>query len=178
MCSKVGMNKGYWEPKIVNWPSLEGSPMPLGVTYIPDERAYNFALYSKNATEVTLLLFNEENHAQPIVEVWLEPLAHKTQRVWHCRLTEHDLHEACHYAYRVDGPKDNGENPRNAFDREKLLLDPYAKGVYFPPNFSREAAKRHGANAGQAPLGIFRFHTPDFDWKEDKSPLHFSDAII
>ncbi len=82
------MNTGQWEPNIVNWPSIEGSPMPLGVTYIPEERAYNFALYSKNATEVTLLLFKEGNHVTPIVEVWLEPLGHKTKRVWHCRLKE------------------------------------------------------------------------------------------
>ena len=67
------MNKGNWEPRIFNWPSLEGSPMPLGVTYIPEEQAYNFALYSKNATDVTLLLFNAENHVTPVVEVWLEP---------------------------------------------------------------------------------------------------------
>ncbi|MEA3145561.1 MAG: isoamylase [Verrucomicrobiota bacterium] len=175
---KAGMNKGQWEPKIVNWPSIEGSPMPLGVTFIPEEEAYNFALYSKNATEVTLLLFEEENHATPIVEVWLEPLGHKTKRVWHCRLKENELHGACHYAYRVDGPKGDGANSRNAFDPDKFLLDPYAKGVYFPPTFSREAAKRPGANAGQAPLGIFRFHPTNFDWNEDKSPLHFSDAII
>ena len=152
--------------------------MPLGVTYIPKERAYNFALYSKNATKVTLLLFNEENHATPVVEVWLEPLSHKTKRVWHCRLKEDDLRGASHYAYRLDGPKDNGAGPRNAFDPEKTLLDPYAKGVYFPPTFSREAARRPGTNAGRAPLGVFRFHKPNFDWSKDKSPLHFSDAII
>jgi isoamylase len=93
-------------------------------------------------------------------------------------LKQNDLHGASHYAYRVDGPKNHGPNQRNAFDAEKLLLDPYAKGVYFPPSFSREAAKHPGPNAGKAPLGIFRFHRPDFDWNGDKSPLHFSDAII
>ena len=178
MLEKTGMNKGHWEPKIINWPSSEGSPMPLGVTYLPEEGAYNFALYSKNATEVTLLLFNEENHQTPVVEVWLEPLSHKTKRVWHCRLKKNDLHGARHYAYRVDGPMNSGASSRNAFDPEKLLLDPYAKGVYFPATFNREAAKRPGANAGQAPLGIFRFHAANFDWHGDKSPLHFSDAII
>lgn len=172
------MNKGTWEPKIVNWPSFEGSPMPLGVTYIPEEKAYNFALYSKNATEVTLLLFSEEDHEKPLLEVWLEPLSHKTKRVWHCRLRESDLEGARHYAYRVDGPKDSGPNPRNAFDPEKLLLDPYAKGVLFPAAFDREAAKRPGSNAGRAPLGIFRRGETRFDWNHDKSPLHYSDAII
>ena len=92
----------------------------------------------------------------------LEPLSHKTKRVWHCRLKENDLLGASRYAYRVNGPKDNGVNYKNAFDSEKSLLDPYAKGVYFPPTFSRDAAKRPGTNAGQAPLGIFRFHASEF----------------
>jgi glycogen operon protein len=42
-----------------NWYALEGSPSPLGVTWIEDEAAYNFALYSKHATQVTLLLYSE-----------------------------------------------------------------------------------------------------------------------
>jgi hypothetical protein len=74
------VNKSNREPKIVNWPSLEGSPLPLGVTYIPGEQAYNFALYSKNATEVTLLLYNKEDCVTPFIEVWLEPLSHKTNQ--------------------------------------------------------------------------------------------------
>ena len=172
------MNQGTWEPRIVNWPSIEGSPLPLGVTYIPEEQAYNFALYSKNATEVTLLLYDRESDVSPVVEVWLEPLGHKTKRVWHCRLKERDLNGACHYAYRVNGPMHGWLNGRNAFDPEKILLDPYAKGVYFPPGFDREAAKRRGSNAGRAPLGIFRYNAENFDWGPDTSPLHFSDAII
>jgi len=167
-----------WEPKVVNWPSIEGSPLPLGVTYVRDEQAYNFALYSKNATEVTLLLYNKESDISPAVEIWLEPLGHKTKRVWHCRLKESELNGACFYAYRADGPMDPYAHPKNAFDPEKLLLDPYAKGVYFPRGFDREAARRRGSNAGKAPLGVFRFVEDRFNWGRDRSPLHYSDAII
>jgi isoamylase len=167
-----------WEPRIVNWPSIEGSPLPLGVTYVRDEQAFNFALYSRNATEVTLLLYNKESDVSPAVELFLEPLGHKTKRVWHCRLKESELNGACFYAYRVNGPMDPYAHPKNAFDPEKLLLDPYAKGVYFPPGFDREAAKRRGSNAGRAPLGVFRFAEDRFDWSQDRSPLHYSDAII
>ena len=110
------MKKGTWLPKVLNWPSLEGSPIPLGVTYIPEEKQYNFALYSKNATEVTLLLFNKDDYVTPLVELWLEHLRHKTKRVWHCRLKESELQDACYYAYRVNGPKDGRPNAWNAFD--------------------------------------------------------------
>jgi isoamylase len=167
-----------WEPKIVNWPSFEGSPLPLGVTYVREEQAYNFALYSKNATEVTLLLYNKESDFLPAIEMWLEPLCHKTKRVWHCRLKESELNGAYFYAYRVNGPMDPYALQRNAFDPEKLLLDPYAKGIYFPQGFDREAAKRRGSNAGRAPLGVFRFMEDRFDWGRDRSSLHYSDAII
>jgi len=42
-----------------SWFSQEGEAFPLGATWIRDEQAYNFALYSKHATAVTLLLFDE-----------------------------------------------------------------------------------------------------------------------
>lgn len=37
------------------WAQREGLPLPLGVTWIPEERAYNFAIYSKHVDGVTLL---------------------------------------------------------------------------------------------------------------------------
>ena len=42
----------------------------------------------------------------------------------------------------------------HAYDPEKVLLDPYAKEVFFPPEFDREAARRPGSNLGRAPLGV------------------------
>jgi hypothetical protein len=42
-----------------DWFTFEGSPSPLGVTWLEDEAAYNFALYSKHATAVTLLLYSD-----------------------------------------------------------------------------------------------------------------------
>jgi isoamylase len=164
--------------KNVNWPAREGAPQPLGVTYIPDEKAYNFALYSRNATSVTLLLFSKQEHTKPLTEIKLEPLVHKTKRVWHCRLTEEQVRDAEYYAYRVDGPNGNGLHQWNAFDSQKILLDPYAKSVFFPPRFNRELAKQPGSNAGQAPLGFFKLNLRQFDWSNDRPPRHYSDAII
>jgi isoamylase len=160
------------------WPSVEGSPIPLGATFLPDEQAYNFALYSKTATEVTLLLFSKDDHITPCFRIQLEPPRHKTKRVWHCRIKEPDLNGAVYYAYRVNGPDDSNSVGLNSFDSEKILLDPFAKGVFFPPAFSREAAKTKGDNSGKAPLGfLYRDHAP-FDWSGDKSPRHYSDAIV
>ena len=172
------MNPSVWQPRSIQWPAFEGSPTPLGVTYVPEERAYNFAVYSQNASEVTLLLYGKDDFVTPIVEIWLEPLSHKTRRVWHCRLKEEEIDDAWFYAYRVNGPPPHGPTNWHAFDPEKILVDPYAKGVFFPPAFSRKAAQSPGSNAGRAPLGVFRSIEPEFRWSQAPGPRHYSDAII
>ena len=40
-----------------SWARDEGLPLPLGVTWVPEQRAYNFAIYSKHAERVVLQLF-------------------------------------------------------------------------------------------------------------------------
>ena len=157
------------------WYSTEGSPSPLGVTWIEKEKAFNFALYSKNATEVTLLLYSSNEYFQPLHEYPLNHLTHKSGHVWHCRLKAAAISEAQYYAYRVSGPDEPGAG--NRFDDQKILLDPYAGAVFRPPNFSREAARIPGSNAGRAPLGaIITNHR--FDWTGDRRPVHTSDTVI
>ncbi|HEU0039208.1 MAG TPA: hypothetical protein VFR76_08035, partial [Verrucomicrobiae bacterium] len=41
------------------WERAEGSPCPLGATWVESEQAWNFALFSRHATGVTLLLYGE-----------------------------------------------------------------------------------------------------------------------
>ena len=42
---------------------------------------------------------------------------------------------ARYYAYQIDGPRSSGPLDWHAFDPQKVLLDPYAKAVFFPPWF-------------------------------------------
>lgn len=136
------------------WAEREGAPLPLGVTWIPEQGAYNFALYSKHAERVTLQLYRDDETAAPAVLVELDHLRNKSGRVWHCRLTEAQIRGCRYYAYSIDGPPPAGRFEWHAFDADKVLLDPYAPAVHFPPAFSRDAAARRGSNAGCAPLGI------------------------
>jgi glycogen operon protein len=64
------------------------------------------------------------------------------------------------------------------FDPQKILLDPYAKCIFFPPAFDREMAKREGSNAGRTPLGVLAAHRATFDWENDWIQHHESDAVI
>ena len=155
------------------WPAREGSAQPLGATWIESERAYNFALYSRHATAVTLLLYGADDFVTPLHQQALTHLRHRSGRVWHCRITEAQVPAARYYAYVVDGP--NGDGQR--FDPGKILLDPYATGIFFPPRFSRQAARQPDSNAGRAPLGVLRRAHP-FDWGDDRRPVHEHDTII
>jgi glycogen operon protein len=64
------------------------------------------------------------------------------------------------------------------FDSHKILLDPFAQGVYFPKEFSREAAMRAGSNAGRAPLAVLPDSTEAFDWGNVAPPRHTHDTIV
>ncbi|MBA4418013.1 MAG: glycogen-debranching protein [Syntrophus sp. (in: bacteria)] len=159
-----------------DWFATEGRSSPQGVTWIEDEGAYNFVLYSQHSTAVTLLLYGEHDVVHPLVQYWFDCQKNRSGRIWHCRIPLSAMGGAIYYAYKVEGPFDPVRGHR--FDPEKILIDPYAKAVCFPPGFSREAARTPGSNAGKAPLGLIDPHRQPFDWGEDKRPYHTSDRVI
>ncbi len=63
------------------WTEREGSPSPLGVTWIEHEEAYNFTLYSENATGVKLLLYSERDVVTPAYVYQMDYLKNKTGHV-------------------------------------------------------------------------------------------------
>jgi isoamylase len=157
------------------WDETEGSPLPLGVTWIDEEQAFNFAVHAEDAESVTLFLYSANDLANPSLTYPFDFLRNKSGRVWHCRIPMNKVGEACYYAYSVSG---QSVSELGGFDPQKVLLDPYAKCVFFPPGFSRELATREGSNAARAPLGVLTGHRPRFDWTGDRSPHHESEAII
>ena len=158
-----------------DWFRSEGQPHPLGATWVPDEQAFNFALYSRHATAVTLLLYRADDLVTPRRKITLAPRINRTGRVWHTRLASSALDGAQYYAYSVDGSRDEAGQ---RFAPDKILLDPYARHVFLPPNFDRGAAVRPGSNAGRAPLGQIPEPGVVFDWGDDKRPRHTSDLVI
>jgi len=159
-----------------DWFTAEGGPDPLGATWIPDQRAWNFALYSRHATGVTLLLYKPDDLAAPLRELPLEYMHHKTGRVWHCRVPQAEVNGARYYAYRVIGPFAPATGDH--FDARKVLLDPYAQSVFLPPGFSRQASSGPGPNVGRAPLGELPQPPRPFDWGDDARPRHGHETVI
>ncbi len=160
------------------WSAVEGQPFPLGVNWLPQDQAYNFAVYSMHARSVELLLFREDDLEQPVVVFSFDPLRNKSGCVWHCRIPVSATNDAKFYAYRMCGSEAQVGDTRHAFDSDKLLLDPYARSVYFPANFDRSAAQRPGSNLGKAPLGLLIECQCKFEWDDDVHIRHEADLII
>jgi isoamylase len=103
--------------KLIVWP---GRPYPLGATW--DGEGVNFAIFSESAEKVELCLFDSlgrrETHRIAIRE--------QTDQVWHCYLPEG--RPGLLYGYRVHGRYEPTGGLR--FNRNKLLLDPYAKQIH------------------------------------------------
>ncbi|MHB2018985.1 MAG: glycogen debranching protein GlgX [Candidatus Xenobia bacterium] len=96
-----------------------GQPSPLGATL--RDGGVNFALFSRNATGVRLLLFDDAKDAQPSRVVDLTRSGH----VWHTFLP--DVGAGQLYGYQVFGPWHVKGGHR--FDARRLLVDPYARAL-------------------------------------------------
>ncbi len=94
-----------------------GNPDILGARIT--ETGVNFAIASRNATEVFLVLFDEAG-GSPTDTI---PMQGRTNDVWHMHIE--GLVQGQMYAYRVNGPYDPDNGFR--FNPYKLLIDPYAK---------------------------------------------------
>ena len=96
----------------------EGLPYPLGATW--DGLGVNFSLFSAHAGKVELCLFEPSGQELERIE-----LPEFTNEIWHGYLA--DVRPGTLYGYRVHGPYDPANGHR--FNPNKLLLDPYAKGL-------------------------------------------------
>src|SRR5262249_50393763 len=76
-----------------------GQCRPFGATLRAG--GVNFALFSRHAQAVQLLLYSE-GHEEPFAEVPLDPVRNRTGDVWHVFV--HNLPPEVLYGYRVQGP--------------------------------------------------------------------------
>jgi glycogen operon protein len=161
-----------------DWELIEGSPFPLGLSWIENQRAYNFAIYSKHAESVELLFYKDGELEKAARVFQFDYLTHKSGPIWHCRIAQRNLEGCQYYAYKIGGPSPGPGFSWHTFDPEKLLLDPYAKAVSFPSSFDRDAAREPGSNEGQAALAVLTAADSSFDWEDDQPVRHSSDLII
>ena len=157
-----------------------GSPYPLGATW--DGMGVNFALYSKHAERVELVLFNHATDAFPAHTI---ELTERTGPIWHGYLS--NLRPGQLYGYRVYGPYALHEAHR--FNPNKVLLDPYARAIgrplrwhpslygYEPEHADADLTFDQRDSAPYAPLGAVVADT--FTWGDDRPlKIPWEDTII
>jgi len=151
------------EPLVAPTGAGKGAASPLGATPCGD--GVNFSIYSRNATAVSLLLFDRVDAAAPshVIPVDLEVGRH--YHYWHVFVP--GLRAGQLYGYRVEGPRAPDRGLR--FDGDKVLLDPYGRAVAVPDGYDREAASRPGSNVATAMKSAV-VDVSNYDWEGD-TPL-------
>ena len=146
--------------KKVEFATDRGHCRPFGATV--RSGGVNFAVLSRHATELTLLLFSP-GVEQPIAEIRLDPSQHKTGDIWH--IFVFDVKPDMQYAYRVNGvfaPKAG-----HRFDPKAIVIDPYARAISGGHRWGVPDIP-HGAGAPNARLTRrCRLVFDDFDWEGD-----------
>ena len=149
-----------------------GTSAPLGASVLPD--GTNFSLFAKHATSLELLLFSDENAAQPARVIRLDPRTHRTYHYWHVSVP--DVKPGQVYAYRADGPFAPDRGLR--FDPGKILLDPYGRAVAVPHAYNRTAARVPGDNTASAMKSVVT-DAAAYDWEGDTFPRRpFAETVI
>ena len=131
-----------------------GHVFPFGVSLIED--GVQFSVFSKNATGCTLVLYNQ-GEAEPFVEIPF-PEQFRIGNVYSIIVFDLDI-ETLEYGYRFDGPWAPERGQR--FDRNKVLLDPYAHSVSGRPVWRKKPQDDPFPHRGKIIL-------EDFDWDGDK----------
>ena len=150
----------------------EGKNYPLGATINPG--GVNFCIHSKNATGVELLLFDDADAPGPSRVIPLDPRLNRTFYYWHAFVP--GIKAGQLYGYRLYGPHDPTRGQR--FDEQKVLLDPYGKGVLVGKSYDRKQASRPGNNADCCMKSVV-IDLRSYNWEGDH-PLKrpFTNTII
>jgi len=157
----------------------KGNPFPLGATLSPD--GANFAIYSRNASEVFLLLFDRpDSDPTDVVQ-----LREREKFVWHAHVG--GVKPGQLYGYKVRGEYRPDWGLR--FNDAKLLLDPYAKAVtgkfrntdnlllaYDPQPGAGDRTLDARDNTRVVPKGIVMDDA--FDWQGVRSPSLALEQLI
>ncbi len=157
-----------------------GRYFPLGATL--NDKGVNFAIFSENAAEVFLLLFDTPD-GEPTD---IMRLTNRTKYIWHTFVS--GLKAGQLYGFKVQGEFNPGKGMR--FNENKLLIDPYAKALagkfknsdnlllgYQPNSSLKDLSKDERDNTPVVPKCIVV--DDRFDWQGDTPPdIPFESLVI
>ena len=136
----------------------------FGAVAIPG--SVNFTIHTHGATSCELLLFHRK--AEEPYAVIPFPESYKIGFCYSMIVFDLDIEEF-EYAYRLDGPYDEKKGLR--FDKNKILLDPYARAVTGQSQWGHVNNAQHGYRA--------RVVQSNFDWGDQRHhSIPMEDLII
>lgn len=141
-----------------------GQCFPIGSHII--NGGVNFSIFSKYATAVELVFFDEMDDTAPSRTIVLDPRKNKTYHYWHVFVTGAGAGQL--YGYRIHGPYLPSQGLW--FDGHKTMIDPYAKALVYPDEFVRKAFTVKGKVGGVPCLKSVVADTRFYDWEDDFHP--------
>ena len=136
----------------------------FGAVAIPG--GVNFTIHTHGATSCELLLFHRK--AEEPYAVIPFPESYRIGFCYSMIVFDLDIEEF-EYAYRLDGPYDEKKGLR--FDKNKILLDPYARAVTGQSQWGHVNNAQHGYRA--------RVVQSNFDWGDQRHhSIPMEDLII
>ncbi len=166
-------------------PYGQGNPSLYGAT--PATGGCGFSLFSKNATSVEILFFDNPDDAAPARRILFDSTVNRTGDVWHIHVP--GIRHGQLYGYLVDGPW-HPEDEGHRFNAHKLLLDPYAKAVVGGYEWNRNEAYAYERFGADGDLGFSRLENfgtspkavvidDSYDWERVRSPARpLVDSVI
>jgi glycogen operon protein len=136
-----------------------GLSWPLGATIYPG--GANFSVYSRHATGMELLLFDDVDRVKPARVIPFDE-SNRSYHYWHAYVP--GLKAGQLYGYRAHGPNDAESGYR--FDPSRVLLDPYARGVATPKKYSRVQLAQRGSDSVAMKSVLIK--TSGYDWEGDR----------
>ena len=133
-----------------------GNPLPLGMYFTG--QGYNFAVFSRHATEVTLVLDSAQapGKRRQRHQITLDPNENRTGDIWHVFVETGT--DRFTYGYRMNGPA-TPETDGCIYDSRTILIDPYCHRLR-PRKWGDRST--YGGSTCCMPL------SPEFDWEGDR----------
>lgn len=146
---------------------IEGKPYPLGAHC--RDGGVNFSVFSSSAKKMELLLFRTRQDLEPFQIIQLNKKDNFEFGFWNVFVK--DLKPNTYYAYRVHKPNSN--------INQKVLLDPYAKGIDTSLwDINNALSTTNVDNLGTSMRGCI-LNISDYDWEGVEKPrIPLKETII
>lgn len=145
------------------YPIASGHRFPPGATI--SDKGINFCIFSRHASAVQLLLYENPDSTSPFQIIDLDPVGNRNFFFWHVFVEGLSGQEKISYTWKVDGP-DNGD-PGCRFDPSIELLDPWARvvtDVMWQRKYNRDPKQKSGSTSMRAMV----LPRKRYNWEGDK----------